>query len=178
MSVLQKIFNNDQVFAHPTEGVWGLGCNPFSEIAVDNLFDIKKRPKHKGVIVLAGNENQLGHFINHLTKDQKKSFFENSPGPHTWLIPASDEIPTWLQGDTGLVAVRLSLHPDVIRITNELESPICSSSANLSGEEPAKNESDIKKIFGRALHIVDGELGKLNKPTPVQELITGTWIRK
>ena len=35
MSILQKIFNNDQVFAHPTEGVWGLGCNPFSEIAVD-----------------------------------------------------------------------------------------------------------------------------------------------
>ena len=94
------------------------------------------------------------------------------------MIPASDKIPTWLQGDTGLVAVRLSLHPDVIKITNELESPICSSSANLSGEEPAKNESDIKKIFGRALHIVDGELGKLNKPTPVQELITGKWIRK
>ena len=78
MSILQKIFNNDQVFAHPTEGVWGLGCNPFSEIAVENLFNIKKRPKNKGVIVLAGNENQLGHFINHLTKDQKKSFFEES----------------------------------------------------------------------------------------------------
>ena len=166
------------IYAYPTEGVWGLGCNPFSEIAVENLFDIKKRPKNKGVIVLAGNENQLGHFINHLTKDQKKSFFEKPPVPHTWLIPASDEIPTWLQGDTGLVAVRLSLHPDVIRITNELESPICSSSANLSGEEPAKNESDIKKNFGRALQIVDGELGKLNKPTPVQELITGAWIRK
>jgi len=178
MSILKEIYNRDQVFAHPTEGVWGLGCNPFSEIAVNNLFLLKKRPKNKGVIILAGDENQLTSFLRHLTLDQKKTFFNKSPGPHTWLIPINDEIPAWLHGDTGLVAVRLSLHPDVIRITKELKSPICSSSANLSGEAPAENESDIKAIFGEDLHIIKGELGKLNKPTPVQELTTGNWIRK
>ena len=62
--------------------------------------------------------------------------------------PASDSIPKWLKGDTGLVALRLSSHPDVIKITNELNSPICSTSANLSGEETAKNKAEIKKIFG------------------------------
>ena len=178
MSTLQKLFNDDQVFAHPTEGVWGLGCNPFSEVAVNNLFSLKKRPRNKGIIILTGNEDHLTLFLKHLTKDQKKAFFQKSPGPHTWLIPSNEEIPTWLQGDSGLVAVRLSLHPDVIRITNELKNPICSSSANLSGGKPAMNKLDIKKIFGRDLHIIDGELGKLNKPTPVQELTTGTWIRK
>ena len=77
-----------------------------------------------------------------------------------------------------MVALRLTSHPDVINITNELNSPICSTSANLSGEETAKNKAEIKKIFGPDLYIADGKLGKLNKPSSVQELITGKWIRK
>ena len=40
------------------------------------------------------------------------------------------------------------------------------------------NKAAIKKIFGPDLYIADGELGKLNKPSSVQELITGKWIRK
>ena len=53
MSILKEIFLQNKVFAHPTEGVWGLGCNPFSEEAVENLFNLKLRPKEKGVIILA-----------------------------------------------------------------------------------------------------------------------------
>ena len=44
MRSLKSVFSNDEVFAHPTEGVWGLGCNPFSSKAVENLFKLKKRP--------------------------------------------------------------------------------------------------------------------------------------
>ena len=55
MSILKEIFLQNRVFAHPTEGVWGLGCNPFSEEAVENLFNLKLRPKDKGVIILAGH---------------------------------------------------------------------------------------------------------------------------
>ena len=178
MRSLKSVFSNDEVFAHPTEGVWGLGCNPFSSKAVENLFELKKRPKNKAVIVLAGNKNHLQPFIENLTQSEKTDLYEKWPGPHTWLIPALDSIPKWLKGDTGMVALRLSSHPDVINITNELNSPICSTSANLSGKETARNKAEIRKIFGPDLYIADGELGKLNKPSSVQELITGKWIRK
>ena len=178
MRSLKTVFSNDEVFAHPTEGVWGLGCNPFSLKAVEKLFELKKRPKNKAVIILAGNKNHIQPFIKNLTQSEKKDLFGKWPGPHTWLIPALDSIPKWLKGDTEMVALRLSSHPDVIKITNALNSPICSTSANLSGEETAKNRAEIKKIFGPDLYIADGKLGKLNKPSSVQELITGKWIRK
>ena len=58
MSILKEIFLQNKVFAHPTEGVWGLGCNPFSEEAVENLFNLKLRPREKGVIILAGHIKQ------------------------------------------------------------------------------------------------------------------------
>ena len=178
MSILKEIFLQNKAFAHPTEGVWGLGCNPFSKEAVENLFSLKKRPKEKGVIILAGHIDQLDHFLESLPEEKIKTLFTKWPGPHTWLIPSTAITPIWLQGKSGSIAVRLSNHPTVRSITQELGSSICSTSANLSGNEPAKNPDEIKKVFGKDLYIVEGALGKLKKPTPVQDLETGKWIRK
>ena len=77
------------------------------------------------------------------------TLFTKWPGPHTWLIPPTATTPSWLQGKSGSVAVRLSTHPTVINITQELGSSICSTSANLSGNEPAKNPNEIKKYLAR-----------------------------
>ena len=178
MSILKEIFLQNKAFAHPTEGVWGLGCNPFSKEAVENLFSLKKRPKEKGVIILAGHIDQLDHFLESLPEEKINTLFTKWPGPHTWLIPSTEITPIWLQGKSGSIAVRLSNHPTVRSITQELGSSICSTSANLSGNEPAKNPDEIKKVFGKDLYIVEGALGKLKKPTPVQDLETGKWIRK
>ena len=178
MSILKEIFLQNKAFAHPTEGVWGLGCNPFSKEAVENLFSLKKRPKEKGVIILAGHIDQLDRFLESLPEEKINTLFTKWPGPHTWLIPSTAITPIWLQGKSGSIAVRLSNHPTVRSITQELGSSICSTSANLSGNEPAKNPDEIKKVFGKDLYIVEGALGKLKKPTPVQDLETGKWIRK
>ena len=178
MSILKEIFLQNKAFAHPTEGVWGLGCNPFSKEAVENLFSLKKRPKEKGVIILAGHIDQLDHLLESLPEEKINTLFTKWPGPHTWLIPSTAITPIWLQGKSGSIAVRLSNHPTVRSITQELGSSICSTSANLSGNEPAKNPDEIKKVFGKDLYIVEGALGKLKKPTPVQDLETGKWIRK
>ena len=146
MSILKEIFLQNRVFAHPTEGVWGLGCNPFSEEAVENLFNLKLRPREKGVIILAGHIEQLDHFLGGLPEEKMNTLFTKWPGPHTWLIPPTATTPSWLQGKSGCVAVRLSTHPTVINITQELGSSICSTSANLSGNEPAKNPNEINVL--------------------------------
>ena len=80
MTSLKSIFSNDEVFAHPTEGVWGLGCNPFSSKAVEKLFELKKRPKNKAVIVLAGNKSHIRPFIENLTQSEKKRFVRKMAG--------------------------------------------------------------------------------------------------
>ena len=120
----------------------------------------------------------MDHFLESLPEEKINTLFTKWPGPHTWLIPSTAITPIWLQGKSGSIAVRLSNHPTVRSITQELGSSICSTSANLSGNEPAKNPDEIKKVFGKDLYIVEGALGKLKKPTPVQDLETGKWIRK
>ncbi len=178
MPDLKGLFLQDNVFAYPTEGVWGLGCNPFSEKAVKKLINLKKRPKNKGIIVLAGSLQQLLPFTQHLSDKLKKRMNSKWPGPHTWLVPSSPDIPKWLIGPTGLVALRLSDHKTVIELTESLNMPICSSSANISGQEPAKNSDEIRTFFGNKVLIIEGELGGLKKPTPVQNLESKEWLRK
>ena len=178
MPDLKGLFLQDKVFAYPTEGVWGLGCNPFSEKAVNKLINLKKRPKNKGIIVLAGSLQQLLPFTQHLSEKLKKRMNSKWPGPHTWLVPSSPDIPKWLLGPTGLVALRWSNHKTVIELTESLEMPICSSSANISGQAPAKNLEEIRTFFGNKVLIIEGELGALKKPTPVQNLESKEWLRK
>ena len=125
MPDLKGLFLQDNVFAYPTEGVWGLGCNPFSEKAVKKLINLKKRPKNKGIIVLAGSLQQLLPFTQHLSEKLKKRMNSKWPGPHTWLVPSSPDIPKWLIGPTGLVALRLSDHKTVIELTESLDLPYC-----------------------------------------------------
>lgn len=178
MPDLKSLFLKDVIFAYPTEGVWGLGCNPFSEKAVKKLINLKKRPKNKGIIILAGSMEQLLPFTKHLNEKLTKRMNEKWPGPHTWLVPSSSETPKWLLGPTGLLALRLSNHKTVKELTKSLNMPICSTSANISGKEPAKDSDEIRTFFYDKVHIIEGKLGGLKKPTPVQNLESKEWLRK
>ena len=95
MRSLKSVFSNDEVFAHPTEGVWGLGCNPFSPKAVNNLFELKKRPKNKAVIVLAGNKSHILPFIEILRQTEKPVLTGKCPGRNPWVLRGVDKIPNW-----------------------------------------------------------------------------------
>ena len=178
MPDLKKLYFKDQIFAYPTEGVWGIGCNPFSEKAVKKLILLKKRPKNKGIIILGGSMEQLTPFTEHLDEKLKKRMYSKWPGPHTWLVSSSSRTPKWLLGPTGLIALRLSSHKTVIKLTETLGMPICSTSANLSGNEPAKDSNEIRTFFKDKVLIIEGELGSLKKPTPVQDLESKEWLRR
>ena len=178
MPDLKNLFFQDQIFAYPTEGVWGIGCNPFSEKAVKKLILLKKRPKNKGIIILGGSMEQLTPFTEHLDEKLKKRMYSKWPGPHTWLVSSSSRTQKWLLCPTGLIALRLSSHKRVIKLTETLGMPICSTSANLSGNEPAKDSNEIRTFFKDKVLIIEGELGSLKKPTPVQILESKEWLRK
>ena len=74
--------------------------------------------------------------------------------------------------------MRLSSHKTVIKLTETLGMPICSTSANLSGNEPAKDSNEIRTFFKDKVLIIEGELGSLKRPTPVQDLESKEWLRK
>ncbi|MBV0933767.1 L-threonylcarbamoyladenylate synthase [Marinobacterium weihaiense] len=174
-----RCINNGGVIAYPTEAVWGLGCDPYSRQAVQRLLALKRRPEHKGLILVAAHEDQIAPLLAPLSDEQRQRLSETWPGPNTWLLPdPKNLIPRWVKGCHSQVAVRVSAHPLVQALCREYGGPLVSTSANRSAAEPAKSKLKVSAYFGASLDfILPGELGGLNKPTVIRNIMDMQTIR-
>lgn len=98
------------------------------------------------------------------------------PGPHTWVFPASSKAPAWIIGSLVTwipIAPRITNHPIARQLCLEFGGPIVSTSANPSGEPPAKATIQIvPSIFGVIDFILEAKVGKLGKPTNIKDALT------
>lgn len=160
------------VIAYPTEAVWGLGCDPFNETAVQHLLKIKRRPMHKGLILVASSIQQVKPLLDNLAPDELQRVTASWPGPVTWILPDPDNlIPAWVKGNHSSVAVRVSDHYHVRSLCEEFGSMIVSTSANYSNQLPARDRLKVIIHFkNKVAAIVPGRLGQLDRPTSILRL--------
>ena len=125
------------VIAYPTEAVWGLGCDPWNEAAVDRLLALKNRPVHKGLILVADEIEQFDFLLEDLPEIWQERLATSWPGPNTWLVPHQDRLPEWVTGAHDSVALRVSNHP-LVRALCRLTGPLISTSANPAGRPAAR----------------------------------------
>ena len=179
LNELLRWYESGEVFAYPTEAVFGLGCDPLNEQAVNKILFIKERPVEKGMILIASNFAQLSSFVefDSLPKTSQTKILESWPGPITWLLPKSKNTPYWVSGDSDMVAVRVTAHPLVRKMCDHLASPMISTSANPASLDPAKSISQVRDYFGSDLHIFGGELGKQSSPSKIFHSLTMETIR-
>ncbi|MDA0805819.1 MAG: Sua5/YciO/YrdC/YwlC family protein [Proteobacteria bacterium] len=167
------------VIAYPTEAVWGLGCDPFSEAAVSKLLQIKNRPVEKGLILVAASLDQLPALASSLTATQRRTLEETWPGPVTWLIPDPEgSIPNWIKGEHESVAVRVSAHPLVRELCDRHGGALVSTSANDAGEPEIRSQSRLTEEFGGRIDaVIAGELGDSTETSQIRDLISGNRLR-
>lgn len=167
-----RCLNSGGVIAYPTEAVWGLGCDPYNQAAVQRLLALKRRPEHKGLILVAAEESQIEPLLSPLSDEQRQCLRDTWPGPNTWLLPDPKQmIPSWVKGCHSPVAVRVSAHPLVQALCREYGGPIVSTSANRSAAEPARSKLKVSTYFGSSLDfILPGELGGLDRPTVIRNI--------
>lgn len=170
---------NGEVLAYPTEAVWGLGCDPENAAATMRLLEIKSRPVHKGLILVAGSVDQVEFLLDALTPAQRKKILASWPGPTTWLIPDENEIvPWWIKGDHASVAVRVSAHPLVASLCSSFGGPIVSTSANKAGQRPARTALQVIKHIGREIDgMLHGSLGSERNPSRIVDLLSDKVLR-
>lgn len=166
------------IIAYPTEAVFGLGCDPRNESAVRRLLAIKRRPATKGVILIAADLEQLKPFIDPLDPQSLARLQATWPGPVTWLVPARYKAPTWLRGGHPTLAVRVTAHPVASALCRACGTPLVSTSANLSGQPPARSAEQVRRQLGRLLdYIVPGETGGAARPTEIRDLKSKRVVR-
>jgi L-threonylcarbamoyladenylate synthase len=175
---IKQIIQNGGVIAYPTEGVYGLGCDPLQEKAVEKILALKARPKEKGLILVASDFYQLQDFLAPLSQEVFKRIQSSWPGPITWICPISSHAPAWIKGAHESIAVRVSAHPIVQALCQGCGHALVSTSANLSSEAAATTQEEVEAQFKNQLdYIVAGEIGSLGQATPIYDALTLTAIR-
>ncbi|MGL4475614.1 MAG: L-threonylcarbamoyladenylate synthase [Shewanella sp.] len=169
------------VVAYPTEAVYGLGCDPDNERAVQRILAIKQRPWQKGLILVAANLEQLRAYVDFskLTAEQLAFAASHWPGPFTFIMPTLTTTSSLLRGEFRSIAVRISAHPVVQSLCLELGKPLVSTSANLAGEAPVVLADDIVNQFdGQIDALILGELGGSLQPSTIMDAISGQVLRQ
>ena len=168
------------VIAYPTEGVWGLGCDPRNEAATLCLLALKQREVGKGLILIAGDEAQLSPFVDiaALAPEQRDAVRASWPGPNTWIVPASAAAPGWITGDHDGIAVRVSAHPQVVALCEAFGAALVSTSANIATLPSPRTRVELDpRIVAGVDAIAPGETGGLLQATPIRDARDGRSLR-
>jgi L-threonylcarbamoyladenylate synthase len=169
------------VIAYPTEGVFGVGCDPDSVQAIQRLLEIKQRAKEKGLILIAASYEQLLPYIDEsqLSEAQLKTIHASWPGPVTWVMPVSERVSGFVSGQFDTVAVRVTDHPLVLALCLEYGKPVTSTSANLSGQPPCMTTNEVYQQLGDSgVVVLEGETGGRDKPSEIRDARSGKVLRQ
>lgn len=168
-----QILKKKGVIAYPTEAMFGLGCDINSETAIKKILDLKKRSWEQGLIIVASSWDQVSHLTTKIPEENYNKVFDSWPGHTTWVFPASNMAPRYITGTHNTIAIRISNHPLAYEICLTFNGPIVSTSANIQGQKPAINSTEVKNTFISGIdYICPGEIGENAKASTIIDATT------
>ena len=176
---IKETLLNGSVIAYPTEGVWGLGCDPSNEKAARRILELKNRAFEKGLILVADKIERFSPYIKDLPNADQLVPKNEAGDAITWIIEHGGLTPDWVSGGRPTIAIRVSEHPVICQLSQVANSPLVSTSANPSGLPSALNEDQVRSYFGSRVDlIVSGPLGGQNGASEIREFSTGKILRQ
>ena len=165
------------LIAYPTESCYGLGCDPDNRSAVQRLLKLKQRPQRKGLILIAASYRQVARYLQPITPAQQQQLKTAGAQAITYLMPALHSAPRWLRGSHDTLAVRLTSHQQAAQLCRGVNSALVSTSANRSGQRPAKTYAECQRLFGKKVWVLPGRVGKRKTPSTIRMWGDGKIIR-
>jgi L-threonylcarbamoyladenylate synthase len=154
----KKYLDKNQCVAVPTETVYGLAANAYSNVSVKRIFKLKKRPTNNPLIVHYSDINKLKNDC-YINDDFIKLYRKLSPGPITFILKLKkvSKISKFVTNKQNTLAVRFPKHPLFKRLLKSLEYPLAAPSANMSTRLSSVKASDVVEEFGSKIkYVLDG----------------------
>ncbi len=166
------------LIAYPTEYCYGLGCDPDNYRAVMRLLRIKRRPQRKGLILIASHFHQIARYLQPRTLSEQAQIRNTADRAVTYLMPTRHSAPRWLRGSHDTLGVRLTAHRQAAQLCRSVNSALVSTSANRSGQRPARSYAQCLRYFGSGVLVLPGRVGKGRKPSTISAWADGKIVRK
>ena len=151
----QKLLNKSECVAIPTETVYGLAANAYSNKACKEIYKLKKRPKNNPLIVHYLNSRILRKDCK-FNKDFIKLYKTFCPGPITFILDLkkNSKISKIVTNKKNTLAVRFPKHPVTRTLLKKLNFPLAAPSANISSRVSSVSSTDVRDDFGKKIKYV------------------------
>ena len=154
----KKYLDKNHCIAVPTETVYGLAGNAYSDVSIKKIFDLKKRPRNNPLIVHYFDINKLKEDC-HINNNFIKLYNKLSPGPITFVLKLkrNSKISKFVTNKQNSLAVRFPKHSLLRNLLKTLDYPLAAPSANISTRLSSVKASDVSEEFGSKIkYVLDG----------------------
>jgi L-threonylcarbamoyladenylate synthase len=142
------------VVGYPTRCLYGLGADVFNAGAVQRVFDIKRRPDDKPLLILVPALESIAALAAAVTPPAVRLMKGIWPGRATLVFKAAASLPAALTAGTGKIGIRLPGHPAARALVAAFGGPITGTSANISGRPGCRRVSDFDPALTEQLDLV------------------------
>ena len=148
------LLNNEELVAIPTETVYGLAGNIYSEKAVRAIFETKKRPHFNPLIVHIPSAEVLDTIVDDIPEKAKALADAFWPGPMTLVLKKKSRIPDLITAGKDTVAVRIPRHPLTLKLLKQLDFPLAAPSANPFNRISPTSAKHVEDYFEENIKMV------------------------
>jgi L-threonylcarbamoyladenylate synthase len=151
-----------ELVAIPTETVYGLAGNGLNPEAIGRIYAAKNRPQFNPLILHVAHVDHLEKWVQAIPKACHDLIDKLSPGPITYLLPKSDNVPDIVTAGSHRVAIRIPAHDLTLSLLRQLDFPLAAPSANPSGYvSPVTSQHVFDGLSGIIPYILEGGNAKI-----------------
>jgi tRNA threonylcarbamoyl adenosine modification protein (Sua5/YciO/YrdC/YwlC family) len=169
LSMVKECLENGGIIAYPTDTIYGLGCDIFHPEAIEKICAIKKvNPEKANLSFICSDLSDLSLYAKAIDNSLFRILKKALPGPFTFILPASKQVPKILQSKKKTIGLRIPNNNIALSIIKTLGHPILSASFPGENIEDYTDPEIIFEHWGKQIDmVVDGGIGGIIPSTVV-----------
>ena len=177
LAIIKDCLESGGIIAYPTDTIYGLGCDIFHPEAVEKICAIKKvNPEKAQLSFICADLSNLSNYAKSINNSLFRILKSTLPGPFTFVLPASKEVPKILQNKKKTIGFRIPDNKIALAIIETLGHPILSASFPGENIEDYTDPEIIQEHWGKQIDIVvDGGIGGII-PSTVVDCTTDEYV--
>lgn len=150
-----EVLRSGGIILYPTDTIWGIGCDATNPVAVNRIYEIKKRQDTKSMLVLMENPNLLTSYIAEVPEIAWE-LIEVADTPLTIIYPRAKNLATNLLATDGSIGIRITNEAFTQQLIQRFRKPVVSTSANISSQKSPQNFAEISDEIKKSVDYIVG----------------------
>lgn len=154
------------IILYPTDTIWGIGGDATNSDAIKRIYLLKRREEKKSLIILVGDIDMLTQYVS-APSPILLSYLSSAQKPTTAIFKNAINLPERLVNEDGSIAIRIPKDDFCLRLIQQFQKPLVSTSANISGEKSPQNFVEVSEEIKNGVdYIVQHRQNDLSKSLP------------